>query len=157
MKPERVRTVGEIVAVVGVLLSLLFVGLELQQNRIAARAAAYQQMGIAVSDTWMVTATNPQLAEALDRVVTTDSTLWSELDRSDLLMVQNHLTAILRLYETVYLQVDAGLLGEEALESLGWSRFADGDYLKILWPRVRENVTPAFADYLETRGVLSPD
>jgi len=155
MKPERVRAVGEAVAVVSVLLSLLFVGIELQQNRIAARAAAYQQMGIAVSDTWMATATNPQLALALNTVVTTDSTRWSELDRSDLLMVQNHLTAVLRLYETVYLQVEAGLLDEEALESLGWSGFAGSTYLKVLWPRVRGNVTPVFAGYLESRGVLS--
>jgi hypothetical protein len=158
MKSERsVRVIGEAAAVLGVVLSLLFVGLELQQNSVAARAAAYQEMGIAISNTWEATATNPGLAEAINRVLNTDSTRWSELDPTDLLVAEAHLVAVLRLYETVYLQVRLELLDDEALESLGWSGLNNSSFLILLWPRVKSNVTPEFAAYLEESGALVPN
>jgi len=49
-----VREIGEVVAVLGVMASLAFVGLELRESRISARATAYQELGIAVADNWMV-------------------------------------------------------------------------------------------------------
>lgn len=60
--PERsLRDVGEAVALLGVIASLVFVGLELRETRIAARAAAYQELGIAVAENWM--------GRASDRVI----------------------------------------------------------------------------------------
>ena len=47
---RSVREVGEAIALLGVIASLVFVGLELRENRIAARAAAYQELGIAVAE-----------------------------------------------------------------------------------------------------------
>ena len=39
------RTFGEIVAVIGILLGLVFVGWEIRQNNRFAQAAAYQEIG----------------------------------------------------------------------------------------------------------------
>jgi len=47
------RAVGEIVAVISVVLSLLFVGLQLRQSTAATQAAAYQELGIATSEMLM--------------------------------------------------------------------------------------------------------
>ncbi len=51
MSKRSIRDVGEAVALLGVIASLVFVGLEIRENRIAARAAAYRELGIAVAGT----------------------------------------------------------------------------------------------------------
>ncbi len=151
MKPRPpVRVIAEAIALIGVVLSLVFIGMELRQNAVAARAAAYQDLGIAVTELWMAAATNRDLSDAWGRVLMADSASWSEFDPSDRLLVTNYFVAILRLYETTFLQVEEGLLDAEALESLGWGTFREDHPLWRLWPDVQEFVTPEFAAYLET-------
>src|SRR5688500_13996652 len=55
-------SVIEIVGFVGVIGSLIFVGIQIRQNTIASRANAYQQMGAAVADIWFSTAQEPARA-----------------------------------------------------------------------------------------------
>ncbi len=43
------KAIRETLAVLGVVASLIFVGYEIRQNTIAARAAAYQAIGIATA------------------------------------------------------------------------------------------------------------
>ena len=154
MKPKhRVREAGEAIALVGVLASLVFVGLEIRQNNRIARAAAYQTIGIAISESWLASATNRDLAETIDRVFAADSSSWDPLDLS---VTVNYLGSILRLYETTYLQVQEELLPPDALESLGWSTLDEGPFLRHLWPNVRASVTPEFRAYLEAKLELGP-
>lgn len=61
MPEHSVRNVGEAVAVLGVVASLVFVGLELRESRIASRAAAYQELGTAVANNWMGRANDREL------------------------------------------------------------------------------------------------
>ena len=150
MEKISVRQVGETVVVVGVVLSLVFVGFELQASRVASRAAAYQELGIAVADVWMARAQDRELSDALGRF-DADST---EISRSDLILVLSFTVANLRLFETVYLQVEQGLLEEEAMDALGWSGFAQSRLLRQTWPYVRRIVSPAFATYLEESGIV---
>lgn len=49
MKLEN-RQIVEIFGVLAVVISLIFVGLELRQSTIASRAAAYQEIGLATSE-----------------------------------------------------------------------------------------------------------
>ena len=150
---QRVREAGGAVAVLGVLASLVFVGLEIRQNNRIARAAAYQAIGIAVSESWLAGATNRELAETVDRVLATDSSSW---DPSDLSVSVSYLGSVLRLYETTYLQVREGLLPPDALESLGWSSLDESPFLRRLWPYVRGSVSLDFREYLERKVGLDP-
>ena len=149
MPRPTVREIGEAVALLGVVSSLVFVGLELRQNRIAARAAAYQELGIAVRDSWLAKANNRELNDLVDLAGAADSATWADLSESDVGLVRSYVVSVVRLYETVYLQVEQGLLEPDALESLGWIGFLNGDALVRMWPQVRPVVTPAFATYLE--------
>ena len=149
MPRPSVREIGEAVALLGVVSSLVFVGLELRQSRIAARAAAYQELGIAVSDIWLARANNRELNDLVDLASAADSEAWADLSESDVGLVRSYVVAVIRQYETVYLQVEQGLLEPDAMELLGWTDFLNSDLLVRMWPQVRPRVTPAFATYLE--------
>ncbi len=149
MPRPSVREIGEAVALLGVVSSLVFVGLELRQSRIAARAAAYQELGIAVRDSWLARANNRELNDLVYLASVADSATWADLSESDVGLVRSYVVSVIRLYETVYLQVEQGLLEPDAMEFLGWTGFLNSDLLVRMWPHVRPVVTPAFATYLE--------
>ncbi len=55
------REIGEVVAILGVVLSLLFVGLQLRQNALVSRTSAYQDLGIAMAEGWRFRASDREL------------------------------------------------------------------------------------------------
>jgi len=132
------KNIIEIVGIFGVLLSLVFVGLELRDANVQAKAAAYQAIGIATSEyhQTMDDRLNLLFEQAFD------PNLLSAWSFSDWLAVDRRLRADLRLYETILLQVEQGLLEESAVENLGFASFSK-NWLSIpgavcLWPRVSE-------------------
>ena len=143
------RGIGEAVALLGVVASLVFVGLELRQSRIAAQAAAYQELGIAIADNWMGRANDRALNDLVLVAATADSASWADLDASDVYLLRSYVLANIRLYETAYLQVEQKLLEVDALERLGWTNFLNSRLLERMWAEARPMVTPAFAAYLE--------
>lgn len=144
-----VRDVGEAVAVLGVGASLVFVGLELRESRIASRAAAYQELGTAVAHNWMGRANDRELNDLVLVATAADSAAWANVSESDVYLLRSYVVANLRLYETAYLQVEQKLLGADALESLGWTGLLNGKLLERTWPHASPMVSPAFATYLE--------
>ncbi len=56
------RGIGEAIAVIGVIGSLIFVGLEVRQNTIQSRAEAYQSIGLATSLDWIAVSMDRDLA-----------------------------------------------------------------------------------------------
>jgi hypothetical protein len=146
------RALGELFALVGVILSLIFVGLELRQSTIASRAAAYQEVGIATANIWYLQASNPELNEIFWQAVSNEDG-YSNLSESDKRIFLSHQVATLRLYETVYLQVEQGLLERSALESLGWKGFVT--FLSgrnSILSEIENFIDPSFAEYLRTIG-----
>ena len=148
------REIGEAIALLGVVASLVFVGLELRQSRIAAQATAYQELGIAIADNWMGRATDRALNDLVLVAATADSASWADLDASDVYLLRSYVLANIRLYETAYLQVEQNLLEADALERLGWTNFLNSQFLERMWPHARSMVSPAFAAYLEAEQPL---
>ena len=66
------KTILELIGAGAVVLGLIFVGLELRQSTIAARAAAYQELGIATADIWYLQSTHRELNDIFWRVVIAD-------------------------------------------------------------------------------------
>jgi hypothetical protein len=150
MPRTSLREIGEVMALLGVVASLVFVGLELRQSRIASQASAYQELGIAIADNWMDRANNRELNDLVFVAANADSATWAALDASDIYLLRSYVLANLRLYETAYLQVEEELLAADALERLGWSNFLDSKFLERMWPQAKAMVSPAFAEYLES-------
>jgi hypothetical protein len=154
MPRRSIREIGEAVALLGVVASLVFVGLELRQSRITARAAAYQELGIAVADNWMGRANDRGLNNLVFFATNADSAAWANVSESDVYLLRSYVAANMRLYETVYLQVEQRLLEPDALDTLGWTYFLNSTLLMRMWPHVRPLMSPAFVAYLEREQVL---
>jgi hypothetical protein len=145
------RKVSEILAAAGVIGSMLFVGQELRQSNIQAKAAAYQAIGTATaeyhsdfSDELLRQSVEAQYAEAVARW---DPVEWERYLRHNL--------AGLRLAETVLLQIDQGLLPSDAMERLGYSflrtLFLSWPGNACLWPLLSGpgSISPELTAYVE--------
>lgn len=142
------REIGEGVAILGVVLSLLFVGLQLRQNALVSRASAYQELGIAMAEGWRLRASDRELNDLIYRAGSTDPDDWSNLTDSDIRRVRAFVLSTLRIYQSAYLEVQEGLLRPEALEDLGIDAFRNTKLLQNMWPSVRGGLSVEFADYL---------
>lgn len=153
MGERRWRSVGEGVAVAGVIVSLIFVGFELRQSTVTARAEAYQEIGLTIAEFWYNDALNPELIEITWRAEAGDS-----LSATELHQARSRLNAILRLWETLWLNVDTGALPPEAMHRMGsWSQMCENPLFRRDWdsffgPRLGEG----FVNYVtETCGLSS--
>jgi hypothetical protein len=140
MKGETIR---EVVGFLGVTASLVFVGYEVKQNTVATRAAAYQDMGTAISEVWLQTAQDTVRAKS-----TVSGLGGAELGGYEAQMLSQRIAAY-RQYEVVWRQVELGILDEDVLYYFGWdpSELAEEDWDLIL-PFMSED----FAEYLETQA-----
>ncbi len=158
MKSEKLKGYVELVGIFGIIVSLIFVGIELRNSNVQARAAAFQTIGIATSEfhQTMDDRLNLLYEQAFDVKAIK---AWSY---SDWLAVDRRLRADLRLFETALLQVEQGLLGEETIVNLGFAAFAE-NFLGIpvvacLWPRLSEGpgrVGPQVRAWIENGSPLA--
>ena len=149
------RAVAEGVAAVGVIVSLVFVGFEVRQNTVAARAQAYQEIGLVVAQSWHDDASNPALLEIIQRANDPDSLVFAGLTAIELRQAQGFTMGILRMWETLFLNIEIGALPPEAMQQLGnWHVVCSQSLLSREWDFFRRNLGDAFRRYLvETCGL----
>lgn len=143
----NVRAIGEVVAIFGVALSLVFVGLQLRQNARISQANAYQELGIAMAEGWRARASDRELDDLIYLAGLADPDLRSKLTDSDLRRVRAYVISFLRVYQSAYLEVQQGVL-REALDDLGLRGLKGTSLLKNVWPSVREQLSVDFAGHL---------
>ncbi len=147
------KSTREVIAVIGVILSLLFVGLELRQNTTAVRATALNDLSTGSRDWVLAIASNPELA-----AVMADWLAGEELGRVEGLMARSTVIALLRNVENVYLLVEAGAVDESALVSYGFGGSGgpfDSPLFADYWARVRHNYNPQFVLAFEAERGLA--
>ncbi len=138
----------EVLGLVAVAVSLVFVGLEVRQNTIASRAAAYQEHGSHLSDQWLALAQDP----ALTRLFLANEDNWDELTEVEKAQLTYVWIASFRSYETILLQVEEGLLDQDAMDRLGWGEaFDPGFQVQMLWPDIARNLNPHIREHLEAK------
>jgi hypothetical protein len=141
------RAVRETLAALGVVLSMVFVGMQIRMSNIQARAAAYQAIGIATSEFHRSfdarlnrLATESDYPEAVQRWSLAD---WEAMQRMTI--------ADLRMLETILLQVDQGLLPADAMVRLGynWGPALSNPAFACLWPELQKGVGPSVRRLIE--------
>lgn len=139
------KNVRDTLAAIGVIASLVFVGLELRQSNAQARAAAYQAIGVATASTFDSWAHDPEFVA-----------IWlkdpAEMDPVEWNQIANKFTGIARLGEMILLQIDQQVLGPEAMEQLGyggWRSIFDHPKLVCVWPLIRPGVGDEFRAFVE--------
>lgn len=141
----RRNALFEAVGMVGIVVSLVFVGYEIRQNTVASRAAAYQTIGIASAARQASYAEDPDLA----RLATDDPEKLAKMSNLDWERIVRDELAWHRLGETVFLQVEAGLLPSDALARLGYAQGFNGLRSACVWPVVREFMGDGYRAYME--------
>ena len=137
MNRDKKRDLIEGLGLLAIVASLMFLALEIRQNTVQAQAAAIQALGIATSEFFL------SLDDRENRLLT-EASYPEALERwtlSDWEAYQSLQTAGLRWVETFLLQVDQGLLEEEAMALWGFS-FEGHPVLETagfmcIWPDLR--------------------
>ena len=141
------KTIRETLAAFAVIASLLFVGAELKQSNAQAKAAAYQAIGVATASFFDSWAHDAEFA-ALDLKDPADMTPaeWRRVERK--------FTGVARLGEMILLQIEQGVLDEDAMKTLGYSGWRtifnpDDPRVGCVWPTIRPGVSEAFRAFVE--------
>ena len=147
----RGKEVRETVGLIALVAGLVFVGLEIRQNTVAAKAAAYQEVGITLFEYWHVVSQDPVYAELRVR----DWDLPCSLDperytrTEDIQMILSQVAGA-RQVETTWRLVELGLLEDEVMDWFGWEGWNYAE--NPLWPCARQFMSADFAAFVETRG-----
>jgi hypothetical protein len=129
--------IGRVAGSLGVILSLVFVGLQVRQAATLARAQTRQALSESNAQALQPIAENRDLARAWSLRFLPNAPDSGRLNRTDSLQTAAVMFALLRHVENVYLQYREGVIDESVLGSYGF----------------RENalfITPAFASYWES-------
>lgn len=143
------REIRETVGFLGVMASLVFVGLEIRQNTRVARAEAYRSVAGMEADGLLAAATDPQLSGLLRRVMF-DGAKRDDFTDSEKYQIGVYYDYRITNLELVFRQSEERLLPSAALE-LSASGLLAAPYLQELWPIIREQYDPEFAAYFEDR------
>ena len=109
----KTHQIGELVAAVAVVISLIFVGLQIRDNTIASQAATYQE-AIAFDFNFLTNiGSNPDTARVFYAFRDDPDALTGD----ELLQGQALVSAVVRHLENLYLQNQAGMLSDEGWRS----------------------------------------
>jgi len=116
MKLDRIHQISEIVASIAIVASLVFVGLQVNQNTNALRNAAAQSNSESWQDLTLTLATNPQLAEIWSKSVRKQDDVPFEMT-GDMLQLAIYCGANLKSMESNYHQWLNGNLDDELFQA----------------------------------------
>ena len=142
MKLEKWALIAEIVGAVAIVVTLVFVGLELNRNTNSIRASTYQSMINLSNDRITTVVESRELTALLLRDP-------SELDEVDLRRLDLWERSTFRMYENAFVQFTSGVIGEN--EWIGYRYLMCGDTLSDAWnERHRYSLSPPFVDFIES-------
>ena len=148
------KAIRETLGFLGVIASMVFVGMEIRGNTIAAQSAAYQAMGVELSSLWHDWSMDPEVADLFSRALA-----GQDLSTGETVQFTYIYVSALRLYETTWRQVELGLLDAEHLQWFGWNEWITPEnvVLKELWPQLQPlGMSQDFASYIERELGLTP-
>ena len=154
-RPSRLRAAAEALGTVVVVLSLVFVGLELRQNTAAVRATALNDLTTGARDWLLAVSTNPDISDLYHRWIEGD-TEFTPTERTRMRLL---LAAALRGAENAFLQTRIGVVDSAALRGYGISgnaAFASPLFPEIWRNELRSRFHPDFAAALDSLYHLGP-
>ena len=139
----------EIIGIIAVVGSLLFVGFEISQNSRIAIAESQQNFSEKAIDLSNTVSSNPELAELVVLAGLNQLEIES-MTPSQAGMLSFYYQAVLYLWESLYDSVQSGVLPDSEIDVLKLSPGLDSDYFRLAWARLKLTVNADFAIFLET-------
>lgn len=143
MKNRKLIEAGGILSVIG---SLIFVGVEINQNTAAVRGATQQEVSDQVSEIYRIIVENERIALLMGKVHSGSSI--SELNETDRIRINSFLRMGFRRVENVYLQYRNGLLTESAFARVGLNTYRTTIGREI-WANTKNQFDPEFVEFFE--------
>lgn len=148
---ETTSRVARMVAALGVIASLVFVGLELRQNTAALLAQTRQGVPDRNADAIYAVAENPELARAWTLMWQRGSDHGEALTMADSAQARWAMWGMLRFVEHAFLQVEEGILPQSALNGYGFrgnTNFMTPEFAAF-WRGIRERFDERFVAAFE--------
>ncbi|MDX1388126.1 MAG: ester cyclase [Acidobacteriota bacterium] len=145
-------SLGEAIAALGVIGSLIFVGLEIRQNTAATEGATLQAISDMHTALLLEGGSDPAFMELFNRVLIRGH-VRADFRTEETLRLNRYYIAFLSHLENTYLQYRAGLVSEDVFESYGWRNllWITPHFLEISDDMLRVAVSPEFAEFFRDR------
>ena len=152
MNWDVASALAEIVAAVGVIVSLIYVGRQLRQSNLTTRSATRQELNSSINTWAMSIASSPTLAEAMAKVNSQDL-VRDEASDIEKIEIAFALFALVNQQYFIYRQWQDGLIKEEEMESLfGPSTpLLAKPYMRSLWQFMKGTWPDDFSTWYERR------
>ena len=114
------REVFEIFGVLGVIGSLVFVGVEVRQNTAEIRGSTHQSVSEQINELYLTIAEDERLSKLVSEMME-NSNLRKNLSSTDQISLDFVVLTGLRRIENIYLQYLDGILSNDAFDRIGMS------------------------------------
>ena len=148
MKKKEIIEILGLVAIIG---SLIFVGIEIRQNSLAVRGATHQSISEQVTKLYMHVATNERLSKLVSQMLDSDTSnhnFRNQLNAADELSLDFIVLTGLRRIENIYLQESDGILSDKAFERIGLE-FYQTTFSRETWEKYKTGFDKNFIDFFE--------
>ena len=158
MELVQIYYVGELIAAIAVIASLLFVGGQMRQNANALRVSATAASVANWQETVLELAGSEHVAPAMARVSQANDP--GDVDAVDALRVSGLLIAAAKNTEFAFYRHQSNEITDglwEAARNGFLTSFSSGMVKEVIWPRVKTQVSPEFASFIEKELISFPD
>ena len=143
------KEIIEILGIVTIIGSLIFVGIEIRQNSLSIRGETYQSIAEHVTKLYMDIATDERLSELVSQMLSNENdTLRNQLNAADRLSLDFIVLTGLRRIENIYLQQSDGILSNQAFERIGLEFYRTNFSIET-WDRYKTGFDSSFIDFFE--------
>lgn len=151
-----VGAIGELAGAVAVVVSLLYVGRQVQQNTKAAQSATRQQFNAGIHEWMMGVASDADLA-ALFAKIHFDEWTRQDATPTERIQIGYALAGYVAQLQTAYFEARDGLMLWEELEGMygPGSPLMQRPYWTSVWPILRTAFDPEFVAWFEERFDLA--
>ena len=150
MSQEKWKGWVEIVGVISIVVTLIFVAFEIRQNTYAVRSGVIQDVTAESMGVIRTMLEDDSLREAM-RATDAGTASEAQQDRMSLFYAM-----MLRLQQNRFLQIELGLVDKEQMMMLGGRAYVYRRAgFRAHWAQARDNYTPEFRTFVETE-LMSP-
>ena len=141
------RRLGELLAALGVILSLLLVAMQIRQTNALARVQISQELASGFREVTTPFEESADLAELLANAA--NGATRSEFTRAEELRVGAFYANSIKLWEILWLAYREGVVEERSLGVIGAYGLVDTEFFRDIWPLLRDAHDPEFVEFFE--------
>ena len=150
MNKVNLRQIVELVGIVSIVLSLLFVGIEIQQNTNVATNQAYNDFGSRYQELTLSIAHDEELSSLIARIQEGETS--SDFSPDELVRIIMIQTSAIRLWEGLFRSVESGLLPPGMYRNVGGGQILDNDFFRARWDRYKDQFAEDFIEFFEQQA-----